>query len=57
MTTITKTNPMIATWFYFFIRNEGSAIPTLKELLPKNFIIFTFWITVFQTFLFGLLIG
>lgn len=36
MTTMTKTNPMITTWFYFLTRNEGKAMPTLKDELPSG---------------------
>lgn len=37
MTTRTKTTPMMTTWFYFFTRNEGRAMPTLKEDVPSGF--------------------
>jgi hypothetical protein len=31
---MTKTILMITTWFYFFTKNDGKAIPTLKEAVP-----------------------
>jgi hypothetical protein len=31
ITTSTNTTAIIVKWFYFFIKNEGRAIPTLKE--------------------------
>ena len=37
ITTSRNTKPMIITWFYFLMRNEGRAIPTLKELAPSGF--------------------
>lgn len=36
ITTIIKTIPIMKTWFYFLIKNEGKAIPTLKEELPSG---------------------
>lgn len=36
ITTITKTIPMITTWFYFLTKNDGKAIPTLKEDVPSG---------------------
>lgn len=37
MTTMTKTTPIITTWFSFFTKNEGRAIPTLNDELPYGF--------------------
>jgi hypothetical protein len=37
ITTITNTNPIITTWFYFFTKKDGKAIPTLNEDVPYGF--------------------
>jgi hypothetical protein len=34
MTTIKNTKAIIKTWFYFLIKKEGKAIPTLNEFEP-----------------------
>ena len=36
ITSSRNTTPIITTWFYFLIKKEGSAMPTLKDPIPSG---------------------